>query len=162
MTVLDVLILWIHIFAAIIFVGGSFFMWIVVWPVSYTLADNEKERTRIVGKIARRFAYFTHLSILILIITGIYNATWYLHGNLTALTGTPGGRILLAKSILVIIAIAIIYSNNMYHGKLITRLALEGELEKVRKVRKRTHLLSFISLGLLLAITGLATALQFY
>ena len=162
MSVIDILILWIHIFAAIIFVGGSFFIWLVVWPVSYTLTDDEKERTRIVGKIAKRFAYFTHSSLLILIITGIYNATWYLRGGISALTGTTGGRILLVKSILVIVVIAIIYSNNLYHGKLITRLVSEGKLEKVVKIRKRTHILSFISLGLLLAITGLATALQFY
>ncbi|MDA8142654.1 MAG: CopD family protein [Thermoplasmatales archaeon] len=162
MTVIDILILWIHIFAAIIFVGGSFFIWLVVWPVSYTLTDDEKERTRIVGKIAKRFAYFTHSSLLILIITGIYNTTWYLRGDISTLTLTTGGRILLVKSILVIVVIAIIYSNNLYHGKLITRLVSEGKLEKVVKIRKRTHMLSFISLGLLLAITGLATALQFY
>jgi uncharacterized membrane protein len=162
MTFLDFIILWIHIFFAIIFVGGSFFIWIVVWPASFDLSDDPKERTRIVGRIAKRFAYFTHISVAILIVTGIYNATWYLNDNIDELFTTPGGRILLVKIILVGVALLIIYTNNMYHGKRIMQLSKEGKHDAVQRMRKVTHLFSFISLALLLIIVGLATALQFY
>lgn len=161
MILLDEIILFLHIFFAIIFVGGSFFIWIVVWPASYEITDDEKERTRIVGRIAKRFAIFTHVSLFILIVTGIYNATWYL-GTFSALFDTTGGNILLAKIIVVGVDILIIYSNNLYHGKKIMRLAKEGKLEEVRKIRKVTHLFSFISLALLIVIVVLATSLQFY
>ena len=161
MILLDAIVLAIHIFFAILFIGGSFFIWLVVWPASYEITDDEKERTRIVGKIAKRFAIFTHVSLAVLIVTGIYNATWYL-GSFSALYSTSGGEILLAKIVVVGIDILIIYSNNLYHGKKITRLAREGKLEEVKRIRKVTHLFSFISLALLLVIVGLATALQFF
>ena len=46
MILLDAIVLAIHIFFAILFVGGSFFIWLVVWPASYEITDDEKERTR--------------------------------------------------------------------------------------------------------------------
>ena len=161
MLLVNAIILFIHIFFAILFVGGSFFIWLVVWPTSYELTEDEKERTRIVGRIAKRFALFTHISVIVLIITGIYNATWYL-GTFSALFNTTGGHLLLAKIIVVGIDIIIIYANNLYHGRKIMRLAREGKLEEVRRIRKTTHLFSFISLALLLVIVLLASALQFY
>lgn len=161
MILLDAIILFIHIFFAIIFVGGSFFIWLVVWPASYGLTDDEKERTRIVGRIAKRFALFTHISLAVLIVTGIYNATWYLRSP-SGLFDTTGGNILLAKVIVVGVDIVLIYANNLYHGKKIMRLAREGKLEEVRKIRKVTHMFSFISLALLIVIVLLATMLQFY
>lgn len=161
MILLDAIILAIHIFFAILFIGGSFFIWLVVWPASYEITDDEKERTRIVGRIAKRFAIFTHVSLAILIVTGIYNATWYL-GTFSALFNTTGGQLLLAKIIVVGVDILIIYTNNLYHGKKITRLARERKLDEVRKIRKVTHLFSFISLALLIVIVGLATSLQFF
>ena len=99
MILLNFIILWIHIFSAVIFVGGSFFIWLVVWPASYEITSDEKERTRIVGRIAKRFAYFTHVTVGILIVTGIYNATWYLNDNPSLLLSTGQGRLLLANII---------------------------------------------------------------
>lgn len=161
MILVDIIVLWIHLFFAIIFIGGSFFVWVVVWPASYQVTDDEKLRTRIVGRIAKRFAYFTHISLVLLILTGIYNATWYLP-SMVALFNTTGGIILLVKAILVVIVVIIIYTNNLYHGKKIMRLSEEKRFDDMRKIRKRTHLFSFISLGILLIITILAAALQFY
>ena len=161
MILLDIIILWIHIFSAVLFVGGSFFIWAVVWPASHKITDDEKERTRIVGKIGKQFAYFTHITLGLLILTGLYNMTWYLPSS-SDLTITTGGQILLAKIILVVVMIVMMYANNMYHGKKIMRLAKEGRLDEVKRIRKITHLVSFTTLGLMVVITILATSLQFY
>lgn len=161
MILLNAIILAVHIFFAILFVGGSFFMWLVVWPASYELTDDEKYRTRIVGRIAKKFAMFTHISVIVLIITGIYNTTWYL-GSYSALFNTVGGNILLGKIVIVGIDLLIIYTNNIYHGRKIMRLSREGKIEEMQEIRKVTHLFSFISLALLLLIVFLATLLQFY
>lgn len=161
MLLVDEVVLWIHLFFAIVFIGGSFFIWFVVWPASYQITDDETLRTKIVGKIAKRFAYFTHVSLAVLVATGIYNATWYLP-SFAALFTTTGGLILLAKSLVVLAVIVIIYVNNLYHGKKIMRLAEEKKYEDMKRIRRRTHLFSYISLGLLVVITILATALQFY
>lgn len=63
---LDVLVLWIHLFSAVLFVGGSFFMWLVTVPASHLITDDEAERTRIVGKIARAFGNTTMPVLVVL------------------------------------------------------------------------------------------------
>jgi uncharacterized membrane protein len=155
-------LLWIHIFFAIIFIGGSYFMWLVLWPASFKVSDDEKQRTRFVGVVAKRFAYFSHASLLILIVTGlILSFDWYLPQP-ADLTTTLPGNILLSKIIVVAAMIAIVYGNNMYHGKRIMRLSREGKKEELQKLRRMSHILSFISLGLMAVIVVLAVALQIY
>lgn len=162
LTLLNTIILWLHIFSAIIFVGGSFFIWVVVIPASYKITDDEKLRTRIVGLIGKQFALITNVFLIILILTGIYNATWYLNYNFFALFNTQGGNILLVKIVLVGAMILIMYGNNLYHGKRIMKMAREGRMDELRKLRKWSHMLSYITLGLMIAITITAVALQFY
>jgi uncharacterized membrane protein len=155
-------LLWIHIFFAIIFIGGSYFMWLVLWPASFKVSDDEKQRTRFVGVVAKRFAYFSHVSLLILIVTGLILAFgWYLPQP-SDLTTTLPGKILLSKIAVVAAMIAIVYGNNMYHGKRIMRLSREGKKEELQKLRRMSHILSFISLGLMAVIVVLAVALQIY
>ncbi|HLH85616.1 MAG TPA: CopD family protein [Thermoplasmataceae archaeon] len=162
MPLIPYILLFIHIFFAIIFIGGSFFIWIVVWPASFQISQDEKQRTLMVGKIAKRFAYFTHISLAILVATGLYLGYWYIGGNPANLLHTVGGMLLLSKAILVAVMIITIYGNNIYHGRKITRLAREGKLDQVKRIRRVTHLISFASLGMLIAIVGLAASLQFF
>ncbi|MDG6995632.1 MAG: CopD family protein [Nitrososphaerota archaeon] len=152
--------LWLHLFAAIIFIGGSFFIWVVVWPASYDITKDEPERTRIVGKIAKRFAYFTHTSLAVLVLSGVYLA--YYISSPSALFSTFIGNLLLAKITVVVVMIALVYVNNLYHGKKIMRLAAQHKLEEVARVRRLTHAASFITLGLLVMITILGAALVAY
>jgi uncharacterized membrane protein len=162
MTVLlDIIVLWVHLFAAIIFIGGSFFIWLVVWPASYSLANNESQRSIIVGRIAKRFAYFTHASIAVLVASGAYLALPYFQTPSLFSTTLPG-ELLLAKILVVVSMIILMYANNIYHGKKIMRLIAQGKLEDVKRVRKLTHLASFITLGLMIIITMLGVALLSY
>ena len=160
MDILDAAILWIHLFSAIIFIGGSFFIWLVLWPASFDFNIDEKERTRVIGKVAKRFAWFTHITLIVLIITGIYNVTWYLP-NLSDLFTTPSGELLFIKSLTVLAMIVIMYGNNIYHGKKIVKLASEGKLDEVKKIRKMTHKISALTLALMILITIEAVGLQF-
>ena len=159
---LILVLLWIHIFFAIIFIGGSYFMWLVLWPASFKVSDDEKQRTRFVGVVAKRFAYFSHTSLLILVVTGLILAFgWYLPQPSDLITTLPG-HILLSKMIVVAAMIGIVYGNNLYHGKRIMRLSKEGKKEELQKLRRKSHILSFISLGLMALIVVLAVALQIY
>jgi uncharacterized membrane protein len=58
--------------------GGSFFTWLVIVPASRLITRDESERIRIVGKIAKRFGNLANPTPIVLILTGLYNATWYL------------------------------------------------------------------------------------
>lgn len=161
MNLLFLIILWIHAVTAVFFIGGSLFIWIVVWPASYKFTQDEKERTRLMGHIGRLFGTLTDISVIILILTGIYLGLGYLP-SLSDLTTTTGGKILLAKSIIVVVMIVLMYANNLYHGKKIVRLASQGKFEEVRKIRRITHIASFITLGLMVVIAMLAFTLPYY
>ncbi|MDG6959539.1 MAG: CopD family protein [Nitrososphaerota archaeon] len=158
MSLLFILVLWVHLFSAIILVGGSFFIWLVVWPASFTITENEAERTRIVGRVAKRFAYFSHGTVTLLFLSGAYLAWPYVVAPGLALT-TLRGEVLLAKVATVVVTIALMYANNLYHGRKIMRLAAQGRLDDVRRVRKLTHIASYVTLGLLLVITVLGATL---
>ncbi len=147
-----------HLFSAVLFVGGSFFMWIVVVPASHVLTEDESERTRIVGMIAKRFAKIVNPALVVLVATGIYNVTWYLPSmNPFA---TYAGDLLLAKVIAVVALIALLYVSNVYFGRKIVRLAKEGRLEELRELRKTSRLVSFANLGLMSVILILVAIMQ--
>lgn len=161
MNLLFLVILWIHALTAVFFIGSSIFIWLVIWPVSYRITDDEKERTRIMGLIGRRFGTLTDISLAIIVLTGIYLGLGYI-ATFSDLTTTAGGKLLLAKSITVVIMIVLMYANNIYHGKRIVRLSSEGRFDEVRKIRKVTHIASFITLGLMVVIGILAFTLPYY
>lgn len=152
------LVLWIHLFSAVVLVGGSFFIWFVVWPASFQFAPNEAERTKAVGRIAKRFSYFTHGSLIALVPSGLYLAAPYL-ASPSLLSSTLEGQILLAKVVVVASAIVLIYANNIYHGRKIMRLVAQGKMDDVKRVRRTTHVASYVTLGLLIAITMLGATL---
>ena len=154
----DSLILWVHLFSAVLFVGGSFFMWLVIVPASRLITQDESERTRIVGKIARAFGNLTNPILILLILTGLYNASWYLRsaGSLFDYPGT----ILLLKVILVGVLLLLIYVHNVYFGKQIVRLAEERKLDSLKQLRKRSRFVSAANLSLMVVILLLAVLLQ--
>ena len=156
---LDEAILWVHLFCAVLFVGGSFFMWLVVLPASHLFGKDESERTQLVGKIAKQFGRITNPVLGILVLTGIYNASWYLP-NMNALFNSTGGQILLAKMTLVIALIVMVYANNLYFGRRTVRLAREKKIDELTALRKKSRLASFANLALMIVILVLAVLLQ--
>jgi len=156
---LDATILWIHLFSAVLFVGGSFFMWIVVVPASHLFAKDEAERTQIVGKIAKQFGRIVNPTLVVLALTGIYNATWYLKST-GGLLSSYAGNLLLVKVIMFITLIVLLYLHNTYFGRKIVKLAREGRLEELKALRRRSRVVSFANLGLMIAILIFAVLLQ--
>ncbi len=155
----DAAILWVHLFSAVLFVGGSFFMWLVVEPVSYRLGVDEAARTQLVGRLARRFGQVVTPLLVVLVVTGLYNASWYLPTPASPLSSL-GGQVLIAKSGLVVLLVVLIYVHGFYFGRKISRLAREGQVEALRQVRRKSRLVAYANLGLMLVVLALAVALQ--
>ena len=107
MTALHQIVLGIHLVSAMFFIGGSLFVWLVLIPASYRLtreetppaqrarsegtgsaydaeaaARGEARRTEIVGQIAKSFGKIVGPTVLVLLASGIYNATWYLNTSI--------------------------------------------------------------------------------
>ncbi len=156
---LDAAILWIHLLSAVLLVGGSFFMWLVVLPASRRISEDEAERMRMVEKIARRFGSITTVTLAVLVLTGIYNASWYLP-SANALFDTATGNVLLAKVVLVAALVFLVYVHGFYFGRKIVRLAREGMSEELEAVRKLSRVVSAVNLVLMVSILVLAVFLQ--
>ena len=161
MGLINLIILWIHLFSAVLFVGGSFFMWLVVMPSSHKFAKDESQRTEIIGKIAKDFAKISNPALGILLLTGIYNISWYLPSYKDImLFQTYGEKLLLIKVVLVVILVILIYAHGLYYGKKIVKLAREKDLEGLKNVRRRSRIISFSNLALMIVILVLAVMLQ--
>lgn len=157
MQLIEVFILWLHLFSATFFVGGSFFFWFVIIPVSHLLTSDESGRTQIIGKIAKRFGKTIHLTLAILILTGLFNASWYV-SSARSLLSYPG-TIFLTKIVLVIVLIVLIYVHNVYFGRKITRAAKDRNIVELRRIR-RSRLISAANLFLMAVILLLAVLMQ--
>lgn len=155
---LDAAVLWVHLLSAALLAGGSFFMWLVVVPASRQFSDDEGERMRIIERIARRFGTVTNIALAVLVLTGIYNASWYLPSS--ALLDTRTGNLLLAKSVLVVGLVLLVYVRGFHFGRKIVRLAGERKLQELEAVRKRSRVVSATNLALMVAILVLAVLLQ--
>ena len=155
MIIVNSVILWIHLVSAMFFVGGSLFVWWVVVPASYRLTKDESRRTEIVGTIARVFGRIVGPTILVLIATGIYNATWYL-SSFGELFRDAKGIVLLAKIIVTAVLIALIGVHDVYFSRKIARLAAEERHTELAAVRRWSHVLSaatVVAMGGVLALT---------
>ena len=94
------LIVWLHLVAASIWVGGSIFLGVILSPMLKTITTTVEERIVILIKVGKRFNYIATPAFGVLVITGIYNSKAFLLEPNT-LYQTNYGVILLMKIILV-------------------------------------------------------------
>lgn len=136
-------------------------MWLVVMPASSHFSKDESERTQIIGKIAKEFGRITNPILVLLVLTGIYNAIWYLpsFGYLFSFK-SYGATILFVKVTLVVILLVLIYVHGAYYGRKISKLAHERNVEGLRAVRRNSRIISYANLALMIAILILAVMLQ--
>lgn len=100
------LLIWMHLVAASIWVGGSIFLGVVLSPMLRTITSTVEQRIIIVIKVGRRFNYIAIPSFGVLILTGVYNSKSFLLEPST-LYQTNYGTILLAKIILVVVTLIV-------------------------------------------------------
>lgn len=130
-------------------------------PASHHFAKDESERTLMVGKIAKQFARITNPTLVILVVSGIYNSSWYLQsfGDILSFN-SYGATVLFVKVVLVLTLIILIYVHGVYYGRKIVRLAHEKDLEGLKAVRSRSRIISYANLALMVVILILAVMLQ--
>ena len=154
------LLVWAHLIAASIWVGGSLFLGIVLAPVLKHMYDTPKERIRIMVAVGRRFNKIAVPSLLVLLATGIYNSRSLLENP--ALLDTPYGTILTVKVVLVVLLIAVF----LVHVRMIRKDVEDGIMsdkigdKKLASIRKRIIILGEVSVVLSVAVLFLAAALD--
>lgn len=160
MALADVLVFWVHLTCASIWVGGSLFLGIVLAPMLGTIAESPADRLTFMLRIGRRFNRIALPAFIILIITGIYNSRALLLQP-DVLVDSEYGVILLIK-IIFVIATLIIYVVHIRSVDLQTeRRIMSGDsISYIQPVRSRIILLGRVIVGLSLIILFLAALLN--
>jgi uncharacterized membrane protein len=153
------LVLWLHLLAAIFWVGGQLFLVLVVLPVLRQQMP-EVERVRIAAQTGRRFAVISSVALGVLVVTGPLNAI--AHGiSWSILRDTEWGRVLAAKVVLVGIMLVLTGVHGAYFGRRLEQLNAVSERDPASAARRTTLQrqsvrLSATNLLLNIAIVGLA------
>ncbi len=161
MLLVDALIMWAHLVAASIWVGGSIFIGIVLAPLLKTISDSVEGRLSIMIRVGRKFNKIAVPSLIVLIASGIYNSTGILVKP-ENIFSTNYGITLVIKIILVIILIITF----AIHVRLI-RKEIETKIESkqmsvelVQKVRSKIIMLGRITVIVSVAILLMAALLH--
>ncbi len=161
MSLVNALIMWAHLIAASIWVGGSIFIGIVLAPLLKTISDSIEGRLSIMIRVGRKFNKIGVPSLLVLIATGIYNSTGFIVQP-SLIFSTSYGIILLIKIILVIVLIITF----AIHVRLI-RTEIETKIESkqlsgefLQKLRSKIIMLGRLTVILSLAILLMAALLH--
>ncbi len=161
MSISDALIMWAHLVAASIWVGGSIFIGIVLAPLLKTISDSIEGRLSIMIRVGRKFNRIAAPSLVILIASGLYNSSGYL-SKPSLFLSTNYGLVLITKIVLVIILIITF----IIHIRLIraeTEKRIESKelsAEAVQKLRSKIILLGRITVIVSVAILLMAALLH--
>lgn len=161
MSLVNALIMWAHLIAASIWVGGSIFIGIVLAPLLKTISDSIEGRLSIMIRVGRKFNKIGVPSLIVLIATGIYNSAGFIV-NPSMIFSTSYGVVLLIKIILVILLIITF----VVHVRLI-RTEVERKIESkqlsgefLQKLRSKIIMLGRLTVILSLAILLMAALLH--
>ena len=161
MSLVDAIIMWAHLIAASIWVGGSIFIGLVLAPLLKTISDSIEGRLSIMIRVGRKFNKIGVPSLIVLIITGIYNSAGFIVKPSLILT-TNYGLVLLVKIILVILLIITF----AIHVRLI-RSEIERKIESkqlsgeyLQKLRSKIIILGQFTVILSIAILLMAALLH--
>ncbi|MCL4545467.1 MAG: CopD family protein [Chloroflexi bacterium] len=157
--VLLVLVRWLHLLAALFWVGGQLFLLSVILPVLRAQLPRA-DQLRLIAAAGRRFAVYSLAALGVLITTGLYLA--FAHGlSFQGLAGDTWEQVLLVKVVLVVAVIPITAVHSAIYGGHLERLGVATDpnpalqAERLR-VQRRSRVLSSATLVLSLIIVAFA------
>jgi uncharacterized membrane protein len=101
--VLDILFRWLHVIAACLTIGGAFFIYVILPQGTQSLDAEQREGVFL--RCRRGYKFVVHPSILIFLVTGVYNTmrNWSKYKlNPGAMHGLWGTHLLLALAVMAI------------------------------------------------------------
>ena len=137
MAIEQVIITWAHLVSASIWVGGGIFLGIVLAPLLKKMSFSTEERLELMIKTGRRFNKIALPSLIILIITGIYNSHLVLQSPEILFSSSYGAflitKIILVVALIVTFAVHIRVFSGDVEKKITKREIADSELKKLNK-----------------------------
>ncbi len=163
MRTLYLLSVWLHIVAAMTWLGGMLFLVTVLVPMLRRPSMRERA-LELFHEIGVRFRLVGWIALVTLVITGVMNVLFRgfsLHQLLTGeVFASPWGRTLAYKLALVTLILVSGAVHDFYVGPTATRLAREGAApERRERFRRAASLMGRGTLALALAVVALALTL---
>ncbi len=137
MSMEQAIITWIHLVSAAVWVGGSLFIGAVLAPILKKMSMTLEERIQMMVTVGRRFNKIAVPSLIILVVTGLYNSISVL-SNPDLLFGTSYGSFLFIK-ILLVIALIIVFAVHVriirkeVEDKIVSKEMTQAQIQKLRK-----------------------------
>ncbi len=157
----QVIITWIHLVSAAIWVGGSLFIGVVLAPTLKKMSISLEERIQIMINVGRKFNKIAVPSLILLIITGIYTSyPLLLKPNL--LSETSYGTFLIVKIILVLLLIATFAVHVRIIRKDVEDKIMSHQLseKQIQTLRKKIIILGEVTVVISVAILFFAALLD--
>lgn len=161
MSLEQAILTWIHLLSASIWVGGSLFIGIVLAPILKKMDFTLEQRLGIMIKVGRKFNKIAVPSLIILIVTGLYNSQLVLN-NPDILFSSSYGNLLILKIILVITLIIIFAIHIRVIRKDVEEKIMNNKMPEIQiqKLRKKIIILGETTVMLSVAILFLAALLD--
>ena len=149
----DAIILWLHVLAAVAFIGPQFFLALAAVPAMKTIEDV-KVRTKAMRVMTMRFGMLGGGALVVLLITGVIN--YYHAKDLGYLSKDNVPRYFMVMQIkltLVTVVVILTVLHGMVFGRRLQRLQeSDASEEEIAKVRQWSMLASMATLGASVAI----------
>jgi len=125
---------WIHLFAAVVWIGGIFFILFVAIPGA---KETLEQPGKLMGALSKRFVPLANISILLIFVTGILmSLSSHSLSEITSL-GSSRSQMLSVKILLALIMAGIHFYRGLVLAPKITKLTAEGgHTEKVSGLQR--------------------------
>ncbi|MXX20686.1 MAG: copper-binding protein [Cenarchaeum sp. SB0665_bin_23] len=161
MAIEQALITWVHLVASAIWVGGSIFLGVILSPIVRQVTPSMEERLRLMILVGKRFNKIAIPSLIILVVTGVYNSRVLLV-NYTLLDDSSYGVFLVVKMILVVVLVVVYLTHvRIIRQDVVDRIMSKsmGEPE-LRRLRIKIIVLGEVTVVLSVAILFFAALLD--
>jgi len=168
MITLNKFIVLVHVLSAMVWLGGMFFLSLVLFPALKKFEPGEKH-TQLISITANRFRKISWIAIAILIITGIFNVLNFGISHEMIVSGdfytSHLGKMLTLKVSLVIVMIILSASHDFILGprySVLVRLQKpdKNRLSEIERRRKITSWLARVNIFIAILVVACAVMLS--
>ena len=161
MAIEQAILTWIHVTCAAIWVGGSLFIGVVFAPILKKMSMPIEERLQLMIKVGRRFNKLAVPALIILMVTGMYQAHLILQKSDLLLESSYGNvlviKIILVVALIVTFAIHVRVIRKDVEEKIMSKQISNDQLQVLRK---KIIILGEITVVLSIIILFLAAVLN--